>query len=226
MQCARAACPTVIREDCATWLAQVEAVVPTIVLRARDERGQDLIDVTVDVDGARVAKSLDGVAVPVDPGPHSVHFEAPGRKAVDITILVAEGDKARSVVAELHATSPAVVKAVPPAPSSGRRALPWIAFGLGAASLGAFVALEVMGHTQLSDLEAGCGAKGMCTPEQVAPVRTKFQVAAVALGVGVAGAAAGGVLLFVGSRDASRPAAFLRVAPTAAGAALGVGGLF
>src|SRR5271163_1557459 len=45
--CARAECPAVVRQDCAQWIAQVNAELPTVVLGARDAEGRDLIEARV-----------------------------------------------------------------------------------------------------------------------------------------------------------------------------------
>jgi hypothetical protein len=226
LRCARATCPPAVRVDCATWLDQVSAALPTVALHARNDRGEDLVDVTVDVDGERVATKLDGAAIPVDPGEHVVHFAAAGLLPADVRVVVAEGDKARAVVALL--ASPA---AVPPPPTPGspptaRRVLPWVGLGLGVAALGAFAGLEVAGHAELSSLESGCGVSHSCRDADVSPVRTKFQLAGVALGVGLAGVAAGTVGLVLQRRGQAQTRAWVRVGPVAGGGMIGTGRAF
>ena len=48
--CAQQTCPAVVRNDCAGWLADVDKVMPSIVVQARDTRGVELTDVRVVVD--------------------------------------------------------------------------------------------------------------------------------------------------------------------------------
>ena len=57
LTCSRELCPTVIRQDCREWLFELEPRVPTLVLRARLEDGQDVADVRVFVDGELLAES-------------------------------------------------------------------------------------------------------------------------------------------------------------------------
>src|SRR5262245_49024443 len=78
--CARDVCPAVVRSDCTQWLAEVEASVPTIVLRAQDPRGADLTDVKVQLDGAPIADKIDGLPIEVDPGQHVLSWEHTGSK--------------------------------------------------------------------------------------------------------------------------------------------------
>src|SRR5258708_17481790 len=41
--CSREVCPSVVRNDCSRWRAEVEGSVPTIVRRAHVPAGQDLV---------------------------------------------------------------------------------------------------------------------------------------------------------------------------------------
>jgi hypothetical protein len=49
--CAQSMCPTLVRTDCASWLADVEKALPTVVVTAKDEAGRDLYDVKVSANG-------------------------------------------------------------------------------------------------------------------------------------------------------------------------------
>ncbi|HEY6462313.1 MAG TPA: hypothetical protein VIY73_19230, partial [Polyangiaceae bacterium] len=61
--CAHPTCPAAVRDDCTTWLAEVEEELPSIVVHARDAAGNDVADVRVLVDGVKVAERLDGLPV-------------------------------------------------------------------------------------------------------------------------------------------------------------------
>ena len=76
--CSETPCPALIRTDCAQWLLEVDGIMPTIVLGARDAAGADLADVKVTCDGREIATRLDGRVVPIDPGEHVLHFEHDG----------------------------------------------------------------------------------------------------------------------------------------------------
>src|SRR3954465_1687817 len=78
--CSRDVCPGVVRSDCTRWRAEVEASVPTIVLRAQDPRGQDLTDVKVWLDGTPLADKVDGLPLEIDPGQHVLTGEHAGSK--------------------------------------------------------------------------------------------------------------------------------------------------
>jgi len=46
LACAQASCPSVVRNDCATWLSEVDQLLPSVVVQARDTRGLELFDVS------------------------------------------------------------------------------------------------------------------------------------------------------------------------------------
>jgi hypothetical protein len=98
--CVQDQCPDFVRTDCATWLSEVNAALPTVTFAAVDSAGADLIDVKVSVDGVVVVESLDGRAVEVDPGQHSLVFEYQGQR-VEQKLLVRQGEKNRVVRGQL-----------------------------------------------------------------------------------------------------------------------------
>src|SRR5690349_12130436 len=51
VQCARDECPSVVRKDCVQWLSEVTNSLPSVVLSAKDDAGQDVLEVRVTVDG-------------------------------------------------------------------------------------------------------------------------------------------------------------------------------
>lgn len=106
--CASPACPTEVREECARRIDVVNAAIPTLVLAARDATGADLVAVRVTVDGAPFTDRLDGTALPLDPGEHTFRLESEGQGALEKTLVIHEGEKARREV---------VVFGPPPAPS-------------------------------------------------------------------------------------------------------------
>src|SRR5262245_25347194 len=45
--CARTECPLVVRQDCAQWLNEVGAAIPSVVVAARDASGKETLAVKV-----------------------------------------------------------------------------------------------------------------------------------------------------------------------------------
>jgi len=92
--CAADACPDAIKVECKKRIAEVSAMIPGVVFDVKDASGNSVTQVKVSIDGAPLVDHLDGMAVPVDPGPHKFTFEVAGQAPVDKTFLIAEGDKA------------------------------------------------------------------------------------------------------------------------------------
>jgi hypothetical protein len=93
--CSAASCPTLVRNDCARRLDEIDTVQPTVVLVAKDGGGKDVSVVHVTVDGKPLTEKLDGTALPVDPGEHTFAFAIPGQPAVKATFVLALGEKNR-----------------------------------------------------------------------------------------------------------------------------------
>src|SRR5439155_22282912 len=74
--CASERCPALVRSDCSGWLAEVEAGLPTVGVRAApaEDQTRELYDVEVQVDGVTLTTRLDGRDLPVNPGEHHFAF--------------------------------------------------------------------------------------------------------------------------------------------------------
>jgi hypothetical protein len=73
---------------------------PSLALAAQDGAGRPLVAVQVSIDG-QPPSPLIPTAIAVDPGSHTVHFEAPGQSPVEQTVAVVEGEKDKRVTAVL-----------------------------------------------------------------------------------------------------------------------------
>jgi hypothetical protein len=233
-RCVRETCPALVRQDCSGWLAQIDDKVPTIVLAAEDAAGRDLMDVAVTIDGQPLSSSLDGKPVRVDPGAHTLHFEAQGFLPADQAFVAAPGEKNRPVTTRLAArprdeapprpATPAVTTPPPPAPA----AIPAATWIFGGVAVAAFASEAYFGVGAMNDLDHDL-AVGGCAPhcgaaEQTA-IRTKSVVADVSLGVGLVSGAAAAYFFF--SRRAPAPVVgALDVTPTPGGAVATIGGRF
>jgi hypothetical protein len=93
LRCARDACPAIIARSCSDWLRRLEDATPTVVLSARDERGNPLSTVPVTLDGALLVDALDGRGVAVDPGEHVFRFEQAARAPAEVRVTLRAGEK-------------------------------------------------------------------------------------------------------------------------------------
>lgn len=174
IECASEACPQVVRRDCARWLSEVETELPTIVVRARDGRGQDLADVRVFVDDVLLASRLEGKAVAVDAGEHTFRFERAGAPPVSRRVIVHTGERARIVTVDLDGGD------VEPA----RRASPvgpFVLGGIGAAAAATGIVLWAVGKSEHDDLASSCAPDGLCATSDVDAARTKLMIGDVAV---------------------------------------------
>jgi hypothetical protein len=178
--CMSATCPRPVREDCAQRLSEIDSVMPTLVLVARDADGNDLVAATVTIDGGDTERPLDGKAIDLDPGPHHFEFHA-GDRTLPRDIVAREGDKERRVEVMFAAPpAPAAALAPPPPPPSPERPASdrgatqrWVgvsvavvgAAGIAAGSVLGFVAKATYDHA--FNEECGHLPKN-CTPQGTA----------------------------------------------------------
>ena len=80
--CAADACPDAIKAACRKRAGEITAMMPGVVFDVRDSTGNSVTQVKVTIDGAPFIDHLDGLAVPVDPGPHKFTFEVAGQPGI------------------------------------------------------------------------------------------------------------------------------------------------
>lgn len=232
VRCAKPECPAFIESDCGRWLIEVDRETPTIVIAARGRDGSDTVDVRVLVDGQPFLEAVSGQAVPIDPGQHTLRFEYADAEPIERSLVLRMGQKNRTVnvdfsdVAEPTAEpepsaydEPAEMDTVAPARPGPLRPYAFVAGGVGGVGLAGWAVFSILGKGEQSDLEATCSPN--CTDSEVQPVRTKYLIANVSLGVGLAGLAAGTALFFISRPKASSRAAWSVGVEPARGGALG-----
>jgi hypothetical protein len=245
--CARDACPTLVRRDCMKWLADLEQSSPSIVVGAKDEKGADLVNVTVLVDGAPLVTKLDGKPTVVDPGAHVFRFQTAGYPAVEQHVMVRAGEKSRVILVQFGpppaptptpsapAAAPATTAAAGTADHGdtpqGTRTSAWVFGGLAVAAFGAEAYFGISGLSDRSSLKSQpCAQTASCSESSVDSIRTKFTVADIALGVGIASAAISAYLFLAPPAETapSHPSttSSVDVVPVPGGAAMSVAGRF
>jgi hypothetical protein len=211
VRCVRPVCPNLVKRDCARWMSELDAAMPTVVVSARDAQGKDLLAVRVVVDGKVLFERLDGKPHPLDPGAHRFRYEHAGSEPVEETIVVQEGEKNRAVGATFGARPPEPEPPPPPPPAPLPPPAPpiagWVLLGAGVAGAAAFGALAGSAQQDLTDMRktpGGCAP--YCEESRVDAARTKIAVANVSLGVGLVAAGIGMYLLLRPRTDATRTA--------------------
>jgi hypothetical protein len=221
--CARDECPDFIRTDCATWYGEVQNELPTLVFAARSH-GRDLSDVRVSVGERLLSARIDGQVVELDPGEYDFEFRAPELRTLVQHFVIARGERNRLIQVELEPV--AAARAPERAASPQRRSLllPGLFAGIGAVGVAGFAGLGAWGHSQENQLELGCAPR--CSAARVSPVRTKYLLADVSLGVGVASLALSAYFFFSSGSGAAQargqvPRVALLSGPGAAGVVYG-----
>jgi hypothetical protein len=212
--CAQEVCPAFVRTDCAQWLTEVTQETPTVVFSVKDTHGEDIAAVHVTVDDQEVATELDGKSLAMDPGTHKFVFEIEGAPKIQQQLLIRQGEKDRAIAVSFAPHGADVPEASPygdlpkdtgketaPAPASGKpgplRPYVFVAGGVGALGIIGFVALGAMGHSKENELNASCGPTHTCAQSDVDGIKTKYLLADVSLGLGIASLGAGVALFFL-----------------------------
>lgn len=221
--CAKEGCPALLTKDCTRWVNELEALTPSVVLEPRAPNGRLRADVRVKLDGTRVAEKMDGRALPVEPGSHTLVFEADGLPAVVRIVQLREGEKNKKVTVTMAAAAEPTVL-VRPIPAGV-----WLFGGASVFAFATSAAFAMDGLLKKNDLDQ---CRPRCGGDAVDAMSARFTYADVALGAGVmAGAAAVYFLLTRPEVEAPQPssAAFNAVpfaAPLPGGGALGLGATF
>jgi hypothetical protein len=225
-----------VQTDCASWLADVEKALPTVVLTAKNGDGADLVDVKVSVDGQPLVAKLDGQAVPMNPGSHTFHFEGVGGTSQDRQVVVREGDKNQPVAAVLGAASsapPASPLAPPvagggagetPESSSSLKTVGWVLGGVGVAGLAAGTVFGIVAMSSKSG--AHCDANNVCDPGTTSGIKTTALLSDIGWVAGGVLTAGGLALVLLAPSPHHEGAATVRIAPVVAaqGGGVTVGG--
>jgi hypothetical protein len=219
LACAQTACPAFIRNDCGKWLDEVRAQQPSVVFVAR-RNGGDVADVSVTCNNQLLADHLDGRPMPLDPGQQICRFEAAGALPALLELLIVEGQKGRLVEVNLAAIAPPPPRRPPPPPPPPSRGPARLVLAsVAVLGVGGFVGLGASGLSAEHHLRDTCAPA--CADSEVQSVRTRYTLADISLGVGLASAAVAGYLFL-----SDGPERRVAVAVDGRGASLVVGSRF
>jgi hypothetical protein len=194
-QCVLPACPAVVRSYCTRWFEEVEAGLPSIVLKVRDGDGNDLSDARVAIDGLGVDAWQGGLPIELDPGSHSIQCTREGNPPAQASVLLGTAEKRRLVTLTIESSLPNPAHLDPPLarvrtteePHGLHRpsAAAWVMGAATLAAYGSFAYFGTTGRSELDELRAGCA--GHCDQGKVDAAWTKLIIADVSLGVAVLG---------------------------------------
>jgi len=226
--CAATSCPGDIQKECIRRVDQINGEMPTIVFEAKDSAGVDLSAVRVTMDGTLLLDNLAGIAVPIDPGEHSFHFESGKYPAVDKQLVIreAEHDRRESVtfIAPGERVEPAgpAATVAPPAvrPThhglGTQRIVALVVGGVGVVGLGVGTVFGLASISKHNSADSACPSD--CQDQHGVDLWNESRSAGniatagfIVAGVGLAGAAA--LWFSAKSNDEPGPSAALGVGP-------------
>lgn len=217
--CASDMCPAKLRNDCGSWLAELDQRLPSIVVRVVDDAERDVTDAVVQLDGTPIV--LDGRAVPLDPGKHRLAVQAQSAEPSEQVFLAVEREVARVVRIRVQHVQPVGAQELPPpaasAPPPPPAAAPglrvptgaWIVGAAGVLAISSFTYFAVSAASERDSLTDSCAP--VCSDDELRPARTRATLADISLATGLA-ALAGSVLWTVlaqGDRTPERVSATL-----------------
>jgi hypothetical protein len=190
-RCSRGTCPSIVRQECAQWLVDLDAKSPTVVIAATDDKGNDLVDVKVTVDGAELAAKLDGLPIAVDGGDHVFRYEAPGLPPVEEPVAIRAGEKNRVLKVQFVTSAPPPT-APTPAPEAPHSSPPplgaWVFSSIALAAFASETYFGLAGLGQYNSDKGPSGCRGHCSSSEKSSIQTQFAIADASLAVGVVSA--------------------------------------
>ncbi len=153
-------CPAFARSECVRWLREVDDAQPSIVLHVEGASSASVL-----VDDRLVASDLDGRAIDVDPGKHTVVVALPSGEKRTSMLVVSEGEKRRTVAVSFAPPVVAVQPAVSSPPKQGHGLHPLFWAGVGTTVVGATVGTVagILALGYASDVRAHCPGR-VCPP--------------------------------------------------------------
>jgi hypothetical protein len=189
--CGRDECAAAIKNECAAWLSEVNASIPTFVVVAKDKDGNETLALKVYVDDELVKDGLDAKAIEVDPGTHKLRLELEGADPIEQELVLQEGRKNRIVEVSWQKDAPAAPataepdEEIPPdrpLEKPGPPVVSYVLAGVGVLALGGTAYFWLTAASEKSDLDA---CKPACDQADVDAVEQKRLFGDIALGVGV-----------------------------------------
>jgi hypothetical protein len=197
--CARPVCPPFMQTDCAHWIDNVGAEMPTVVFVPSTCPTREPPTPQVSIDGTPLSNAVDGLPHPLDPGLHKVAVDQGGVHTEASLTLVVGDRNSRMTLPLPPALCPVPNEAAHAAePNAASRSyLVWGLAGLGLTALGGALSIAgyVDSHTSTCNTDPSVG----CPASQRSLVAGLLIGGNSAMGLGIV-ALAIGVVDFVISR--------------------------
>lgn len=219
--CADPTCPAAVVPDCQRWVTEVEADLPTAVIKVTDTAGRVPTGLSVFLDGQSVPLDALGKPYVLSPGPHVLRVEAPGYQALELDPALRPEDRQLPIHALLRfapASTPVAAPDLNAAPPSSSKPVPVAAItfaAVGTVALGTSLYFGLSAKSRYDDLKSECAPN--CAQSRIDTVNSKALVSDIALGASLVAFGAAAYFYFSAKADAPAAAA-LRIEPTPQGA--------
>ncbi len=169
LQCSSdATCPQNVRHDCDGWLREVDAALPTILVRVEGADGKERTDAALVVDGAPISSTSLGRPIELDPGAHRI-VATVGAERAEESFVARETEKNRIVTLRFAPLAR-------PMPAASVAA--WVFGALGVVSVAAFTGLAIEGQVRYDACSPDCR-------DEASGLELRRGLALGALGLGV-----------------------------------------
>ncbi len=175
----RDTCPGRLRRDCEQWLADVDAILPTVAIRPQGGDGRPLGNVRVTVDGELLGDAPKEPVV-LDAGAHVLRFEHPDSAAVEARITLQSNER-RVLAVTLWPKAPPDAPPESAAPERNGTAARALVIG-GAAALLTGGGLAIAGHVERASLRSSCAP--FCSTAELHTIENLWIASAVVAGLG------------------------------------------
>jgi hypothetical protein len=216
--CTAPACPTLVRTDCGTLLAEIQRAVPTVILELLNP----------ELNPKRVQLSVNGQLRPLefgqayefDAGALKLRVDAPGYEPLEETLIVREGEKNRLVPIRLALPGPPPLPVMLPTPASlprssppeqaraedvpGTAAAPYVLASIALVATATSVYFAWSALDQRARLKRQCAP--LCSDDDRRAVANGLLVADIAGGVALAAASVSITLFVLSSQPADAQA--------------------
>ncbi len=195
-------CPEQLRVTCGGWLEEIAKELPSIVIKAKNASGQDVVDASVEVDGKPITSAA-GAPIELNEGTHTVRVTLPGKPPKEQQVVLSAGEKLRAVEV--------VGEAPPPPPphieytTITRRPIPAAAFVLLGVTAAALVSYGVFGMWTTIEYSSTSACSHTCNPiSEDSSFQGKAAVADISLAVAAAAFTAAAIVFIARPRILER----------------------
>ena len=203
--CAQPVCPSFVQTECAAWLDEVEAELPSIVVRVVGKNGEDVDSAVVKIDEEIAEGILSGRAFALNPGKHQLWVQLEGEEPKTQSLMVSQGQKNRLVTVSYEEKAVAGPTSTTAAPieyePNPLRVWSYVIGGTGLAAIGVGIGVGLAAVSDQNTLESDCGLTGsLCDQDEYNSRKDSIdsqKIIADITWISGAALAIGGVVMFI-----------------------------